>query len=127
MLVKIFSQLMTSVRALLILGVLIFAKSSTFVSSIISLVRFQMFLIMTRRIQYTVSKYKIYLPLATVFVASNRWLLFFFTDPSFFLTLLFLHFLFLACGRCPFFSFSHTLTLSFSVSSFPLVSLSVYI
>ena len=80
--VKIFSQLMASVRALLILGVLIFAKSSTFVSSNISLVRFQMLLIMTRRIQYTVSKNKIYLPLATAFDASNRWLLFFCSHRS---------------------------------------------
>ena len=82
MLVKIFSQLMASVRALLILGVLIFAKSSTFVSSNISLVRFQMLLIMTLRLQYTVSKNKIYLPLATVFVAASRWQLFFCSHRS---------------------------------------------
>ena len=82
MLVKIFSQLMASVRALLILGVLIFAKSSTFVSSNISLVRFQMFLIMTLRLQYTASKNKIYLPLATVFVAASRWQLFFCSHRS---------------------------------------------
>ena len=82
MLVKIFSQLMASVRALLILGVLIFAKSSTFVSSNISLVRFQMLLIMTLRLQYTASKNKIYLPLATVLVAANRWQLFFWSHRS---------------------------------------------